>query len=96
MLGVVSNGNQKIITSTTPFSDLNNMNIYQIISAESDSPYPGYGVAVLVIKSSSVTGVQLAFCMTSSSNVSNGFMAYRVCYQGTYSNWTKISGTNVT
>lgn len=96
VLGIVSNGNLKQISGTTPFADLKNMNIYQINSSESVSPFPGYGVAVLVIKNSSITGVQLAFCMTSSSDVSNGFMAYRVCYQGTYSNWTKISGTNVT
>lgn len=96
VLGIVSNGNLKQISGTTPFADLKNMNIYQINSSESVSPFPGYGVAVLVIKNSSITGVQLAFCITSSSDVSNGFMAYRVCYQGTYSNWTKISGTNVT
>lgn len=86
------------ILETTLMSDLLNGHVYYMNGA-SDVLWNGYNKEVFVMKNNPNNGVEIAVKLSNTSNnpdVSSEHFAYRICYNNIWSNWTKLTGTNVT
>lgn len=91
---LVSDGVNRVIDESTLPSELTT-GVYRFDSSRTTGLWVGYGVIVLTFKNSTPNGVQLAFKIGTDSDVSSNFVAYRLGYSNTWSNWAKLSGTNV-
>lgn len=58
------------------------------------SVFSGYLAMCLVIKRTANTGVQIAFKSSNSADVYSGYMAYRLAYNDTWSNWAVVTATS--
>lgn len=90
--GLLANAIGKEITAATAWSDLENMGTYVMNGV----PFTGNWSIVLVLKRNENTGVQIAFRVGNASDVSSSYVAYRMYYTGTWSNWAAVNATNMT
>jgi hypothetical protein len=90
-MSLFSNAIDREITTSTAWSDLENMGTYVMNGV----PFSGNWSIVLVLKRNQNTGVQIAFRVGASSDVSSSYVAYRMYYSGTWSNWSTVNATNM-
>lgn len=90
-MALFSNAISREITPSTSWAVLENMGTYVMDGV----PFTGNWSIVLVLKRNENTGVQIAFRVGAASDVSSNYIAYRMYYSGTWSNWAAVNATNM-
>ena len=86
-------GNANQIAENAAISTLDNLRLYYLPST--NTVFNGDFAMVFIIKFAADAGYMIAFRISTSTDVSSNAIAYRKAYGDEWSNWAKLTGTNI-